>query len=356
MQREFYQTVDDFLLDPSFQRWVREGIDEDGWQLWMKQEPANLHLAREAYSLIAAMGLKSFPVSETETEAALLDTWEKISGTNNVPKKTSLSQRLRWPFAAAVALISGIGLVWQLRQQPQQVSLSEEHYAGKTITKQYNSTKEPLLITLEDGSSLLLQPGSQISYPDHFDKAERKVTLSGEAFFEISKNPSRPFLVYASETVTRVVGTSFRIKAYEHQPAVEIIVRTGQVKVSSLNQTDSDTVQEIALHPNESIKFVRNQAVFEKPVIAKPASLVPIEQLQFDFTDTPVSKIFETIELAYGLKIHYPEDLLKDCYLSTSLADEPLPQKLKIISESLGGQTHYQISEDQITIFSNGCN
>ena len=101
------------------------------------------------------------------------------------------------------------------------------------MVEQTNNSNMPQIITLSDGSSVLLQPNSKLSYPKIFIGNQRKVYLSGEAFFEISKNPKKPFFVYANEIVTKVVGTSFRIRAYSNQPNVEVLVRTGKVKVRS---------------------------------------------------------------------------------------------------------------------------
>lgn len=355
MQRDHYQTVNDFLMDPSFQEWVREGIDKDGWLIWMQKPPANIRLAKEAYSILAAMIIKQLDISEEETETALNETWAIIRKENNNQVKFSWLNRFFKPVAAAVLLLLGTGLIWLFSVKPEVSTETNVEFTKNIIIEQYNATNEPMFLTLQDGSSLLLQPGSQISYPTRFEHNERKVKLNGEAFFEISKNPHQPFLVYANETVTRVVGTSFRIRAYEDQPEVEIIVRTGQVKVSSTKQHPNSLVSEIALNPNESIRFVRDEAVFEKTAKTNLKTEMPIEQLHFEFKDVPVSQIFETIQKAYGLKVHYPEEVLKDCYLSTSLTDEPLPEKLKIIAESLGGQTYFQINNDHITIYSNGC-
>jgi hypothetical protein len=86
------------------------------------------------------------------------------------------------------------------------------------------------------------------------------------------------------------------------------------------------------------------------------ATTNPIEQLSFEFKDIPVSQIFKTIEQGYLVTIDFPKEKLKDCYLTTSLSDEPLPEKLKIICESLGNNTRYVMNGNNIIIISNGCN
>jgi transmembrane sensor len=81
-----------------------------------------------------------------------------------------------------------------------------------------------------------------------------------------------------------------------------------------------------------------------------------IEQLSFEFTDIPISQIFKTIEQAYLIKIDFPVEKLKNCHLTTSLNDQPLPEKLKIICKSIGNETSYEMNGNQIIITSDGCN
>ena len=229
------------------------------------------------------------------------------------------------------------------------------------LVEQTNNSKNPQIITLSDGSSVLLQPNSKLSYPKIFTGNERKVYLSGEAFFEISKNKRKPFFVFANEIVTKVVGTSFRIYAFENQPNIEVVVRTGKVKVHSNAKTAKTLSKEVVLLPNEAIRFVRQTSKFNiitdiTKDIALKQTAKTIEQLSFDFTDTPVSHIFKTIEQAYEVKIDFPQEKLKNCHLTTSLIDQPLPEKLKIICKSIGNNTSYEMNGNKIIITSEGCN
>ncbi|WP_278021700.1 FecR family protein [Flavobacterium ginsengisoli] len=185
--------------------------------------------------------------------------------------------------------------------------------------------------------------------------------LSGEGFFEISKNPKKPFFVYANEIVTRVVGTSFRIKAYPDQQNVEVLVRTGKVKVKSNDLVRTTENKEIVLLPNQALRFARKELVFNKitnitedPILVN--SVRNIEQLSFEFTDIPVAQILETIEQAYLVDIDFPHEKLKDCRLTTSLSDQPLAEKLKIICKSIGNDTNYEMNGNQIVITTSGCN
>ncbi|WP_394773163.1 FecR family protein [Flavobacterium sp.] len=92
------------------------------------------------------------------------------------------------------------------------------------------------LLCLSDGTRVWLNENSEIEYPVQFAKNERTVTLKGEAFFEVKRDPSRPFIITSGKIKTTVLGTSFNVNAYnDNKP--EVNVRTGKVRVESLKNT-----------------------------------------------------------------------------------------------------------------------
>ncbi|WP_428229445.1 FecR family protein [Flavobacterium sp.] len=96
--------------------------------------------------------------------------------------------------------------------------------------------KDIRLLCLSDGTRVWLNENSEIKYPVKFLKRERAVTLKGEAFFEVKRDPSRPFIITSGSIKTTVLGTSFNIKAY-HDNTPEVNVRTGKVQVESIQNT-----------------------------------------------------------------------------------------------------------------------
>lgn len=355
MQRESYHIVSNFLDDASFREWVLTGAGNEDWSGWLETNPHKTQLAREARHILLAMGEQQNGTTFAETEQALTESWKRINSLG----KEAIWSRLRWKISAAVLLFA-LGLSWSVfTSEKENVRLNPHQSSSQAIASNniaiYNNTGAPQVINLEDGSSIILQPGGKIAHPAVFDSLSREVYLSGEAFFEISKNPRRPFLVFTNDIVTKVVGTSFRIKAIDGQPQVEVFVKTGEVNVRQIKAAGNEPPKEIALQPNESVSFTKEYNTFEKSVagdIPKRA----VEYLSFEFTDAAVAEIFKTIEVAYGLSVEYPEELLRNCYLSTSLADEPLLEKLKIICESIGGNSAFIIDEHKVIIKSNGCN
>ena len=367
-KRNKYTEIEDFLSDESFRLWVLENQNNQDWEEWTLKNTERAKLVEEARYWLLAMKVEKTKMLPSTIESALQNTWRKIA-----LKEEKLNQNVNskiwnhnWFRSAAAVLV--IGLLFSLAYRNYTLSNDTKQVYQELISEndeglveQNNNSNNPQIITLSDGSSILLQPKSKLSYPKTFIGNKRTVYLSGEAFFEISKNPKKPFYVYANEIVTKVVGTSFRICAFENQPNIEVIVRTGKVKVNSNNQAKKTSKEEVVLLPNEALRFVRETSKFHKITdiskdgIVKQAAKT-IEQLSFDFTDTPVSQIFKAIEQAYEVEIDFPKEKLKNCHLTTSLNDQPLPEKLKIICKSLGNNASYEMNGNQIIITSQGCN
>ncbi|MEO8240014.1 MAG: FecR family protein [Flavobacterium sp.] len=368
-KRNYYIEIEDFLSDESFQIWILSKVDEHSWEEWTLENQERAKLVENARLLLLAMKVPNTIISSSELNAALQSTWIKIEGIENLNKnaKNHTVKYLKkyWLSGVAATLFFAFVSVWIYNNQfitKHTVLTYNELIDGTNegLVEQTNNSNKPQIITLSDGSSVLLQPNSKLSYPKIFTGNERKVYLSGEGFFEISKNPQKPFLVYANEIITKVVGTSFRVRAYADQPDVEILVRTGKVRVSS-NELVRNSKQEIVLLPNEALRFLRSDLTFNKITNITEdktlsGSVGNIEQLSFEFTDIPVEQIFKTIEQAYLVDIDFPKAKLKDCHLTTSLSDQPLSEKLKIICKSIGNDTSFEMNGNQIIITSEGCN
>ncbi len=369
-ERNQYREVEDFLADESFCLWMRSQKNVDGWEEWTLEHPKRAKLVEEARLWLLAMKVPNDDLSQEEVDVALQNAWMKIEKRERESKmEIQLIQLWHTGWFRKIAAIFVIGLL-SFYAYTKYFTAEQLYYDYGQIVKgldedglleQINNSNRPQIVTLSDGSSVLLQPKSKLSYPKVFTGNERNVYLSGEAFFEISKNPKKPFFVHANEIVTKVVGTSFRIKAYANQSDVEVLVRTGKVKVNSEKNVDKTSQKEIVLLPNQALRFMRKERTFDKITDITTdktinSSVKSIEQLSFEFTDIPVSQIFKTIEQAYSVEVDFPLKKLEKCHLTTSLSDQPLPEKLKIICKSIGNNTSYVMNGNQITILSEGCN
>jgi len=149
----------------------------------------------------------------------------KIASEPRVSRVRSLFSESFLYKTAAVFFVVTIGLVY----------LTFVLLSGKTIVKETASNVN--VFYLPDSSIVWLNEDSKLSYPEVFEGVSRVVYLEGEAFFDVRRNPSQPFIIHAAGTKTQVLGTSFNIKAYEHDQTVALTVVTGVVAFSGHQHT-----------------------------------------------------------------------------------------------------------------------
>ncbi len=265
--------------------------------------------------------------------------------------------------AAAAVLILVIVGWWYVKNgwQDRQQLATRGPVAGAMIEK-INTKSGIMPIALPDGSSVWLYPKSRIRYASGLSGSERKVSLWGRAFFEVNPNPRRPFLVSAREMVTKVLGTSFTVDAYENQASFRVTVKIGKVSVSTRRQSAAEKVSgtnsSIAIVANQQATFNRSvQTLTATTVLPKVlAASVPSYPATYKFRDVPVGKILATLSHDYQVAIKWDAKVLLGCSLTTTLTDKPFFEKLRIICEAIGPNTHYTTEGDTIQISSLGCN
>lgn len=204
-------------------------------------------------------------------------------------------------------------------------------------------------ILLSDGSIIWLKAGSRLSYPETFSGSERVVVLEGEALFEISKNPERPFIIHTGELTTRVLGTSFNIKNTFHH--TEVYVLTGKVSVSLTKSN-----QKIELLPNEKVMYSHASMLLKKEddVIETKLASEYTKGTEYNmyFQDTKVSDIVGHIEGKFSVRVRV-NGSIQSCVITADFTDQSLHNTLDMICEALNAT--YDIDDDEVTLKGDGC-
>ena len=227
----------------------------------------------------------------------------------------------------------------------------------------HNDTDKPMTVLLQDGSSVVLQPGGRLSYSEGVNRKRREVTLTGKAFFEIVKNKQKPFLVYSYGLATKVLGTSFTIDASSESKDIKVEVRTGTVSVFSINNLDNNQkeavldkpeLEGVTLNHDQRIAFSKESGrIIQLPAVVAVASDKDVSKQHFVFDETPVSEVFRILENAYNVRIVYDREKMGSCPLNATLIGQPLTEKLEVICNALDAQ--YEVADNQITILGKGC-
>ena len=121
------------------------------------------------------------------------------------------------------------------------VYMNNSGYFSKNITVIAGNDEKNIKVSLPDGSNIYLNRNSKFSYRKNFGEHRRDVKLTGEAFFEISPDASKPFIIDAGKARVKVVGTSFNVITNNTESDVEVFVKTGKVLVS--DNSGSQTIQ-----------------------------------------------------------------------------------------------------------------
>lgn len=256
-------------------------------------------------------------------------------------------QRKRWHWIAAAAV--GIAVIvtasWLWQRGP-----GEDNRLAGTDNKA-RITEQPVtkkFIRLPDGSTVLLNEGSKVEYPETFE-GTREVTLTGEAYFDIKPDAARPFIVHSGKISTTVLGTAFNIKAWPEQKQVTVTVTRGKVKVSD----DKKTLGLIT--PNQQI-VVNTETHLYKQAQVNADKVIAWKQQYLVLDNISIEEAAILIGDKYHVNIILASQALKDCKISATFLDnETLEQVLTVVSGVINATYSVQ-PNDQVIMNGKGCN
>lgn len=243
-------------------------------------------------------------------------------------------------YAAAILLISfSFGVYLWYKNQASHTDLMVESVIP--ITQRDT-------IMLMDGSRVVLNAGSSLRYPERFSGTMREVYLEGEGYFEVAKDPSRPFIVHAGPLKTKVLGTSFNINAYAGQSKMEVSVLTGKVQVE-----ETKSGRSVDLLPKEKVRYTIADDQFTKTETADVNKDIAWNTGRLTFEDAPLTDIVQQYYRRYGKKIEIESESLRSCRLSLVFDQESPQEILKMIALL----THAHVKEDGSTVilYGKGC-
>jgi transmembrane sensor len=311
--------------------------------------------------------LNSKTPSDSEIDKIADSVWKRINqieeDETNVYPLATWKGVFRWAVAALVVFALGFGLIkYFSKNNISEIQLSENQQENKQSgnVTEINDSNENKKIVLEDNSTVLLFPKSQLEYPIHFEKNQRQVFLKGKAFFNISENPNRPFLVQTGNITTKVLGTSFTIKADPEDENIEVAVRTGKVSVYEskeiTNLNPAKNKNGVILLPNQQVNYSKLNNVFitklvENPVVIDANSTIVRKNFKYD--DTPLSTVLADLTETYGIEFEVERMNMKTCPLTATLSDKSLYDNLDVICAAIGAT--YEVQGTRILISGNGC-
>jgi len=250
------------------------------------------------------------------------------------------NQSGKWKIVASITLVLASALI---------VFLFNQHQSAKVVFENHNKVikhadfGQKRLVRLPDGSLVKLNAGSSIEYDSLFIGDIRKVTLDGEAFFEVKRDESKPFVIHTSELQVKVLGTSFNIRSYPEETQTDVAVKTGRVMVRKL--TSSDVLD---LRPNEMAAFNNLSGNLLKQNIESPGLVFGWTEGNLIMQDETFDVVMGKISRWYNVRMQLENPGIKDKKITANLTDPTLKEVMESLSHTY--KFDYKINGDVVTI------
>jgi len=213
-----------------------------------------------------------------------------------------------------------------------------------TVIETADATQQ---ITLPDGSQVTLNKNSQLSYTTDFGKETRSVSLKGEAFFDVARDPQKRFVISANEATVEVLGTSFNVQAYDSEKQLEVVVATGIVKLSVPN-----VKQEVTLQAGDRGVYARTEKQLTQ-ITNTDINFMAWKTRKLMFMETDLYTVIETINHAYQTNITIAANVPATCLVTVTFDQQSLEAILNVLKTTLN--LTYKTENGTIIITDAGC-
>ncbi len=237
---------------------------------------------------------------------------------------------MQWAAIFLLPVLSAF-TIYYFTQRPQR------NLQPTVITAQKGEKAE---VVLPDGSNVWINSGSTLTYDRHFNGKERSVYLQGEAYFEVTENKKRPFIVHTKHITVQALGTSFNVRSYETDSLASAVLLEGKVKVSASG--------------HETILSVNERATFDKRKQTLLADRV--EALNFIewkngniyFSNQTYDEIARALSRIYNVEIQFASEQLRPMRFSGTLGSSGIKNALDILS--MTSPMYYEMKDTTIIL------
>lgn len=235
-------------------------------------------------------------------------------------KRARLIRLVAVPFAAAIA---GIILFLATTQIDNREPEVQQYYT-------YITDKSKSHFTLDDGTKIILNRDSRLTYSDAYGTDKREVRLEGEAYFEVAKNKEKPFIVDIGNASIRVLGTTFSVKAGKGNDLITAVLQEGSIRFES-------PTQQVLLSPDQQLTFTRSTNKIDIRSVNAKENLAWKDGL-LKYKSVPLCTLLNELEKRYEVPIHIDNKMLLDSSVTVSgtfSEEQSLKEILRVISRSL---------------------
>ena len=245
-----------------------------------------------------------------------LSGFEKGAGSTKGIKGRSM---LYYTYRIAAVLVLGLMMTFSL-----------VYFSRVAGMERVVAENEPVEVILDDGTGVIVNRHSRLRYSRKFDKEERKVYLSGEAWFDVARDTTKPFVIDAGDALVQVLGTSFNVNAYKENPTVEITVESGMVALSA----KEDQKNLIVMKAGSGGIYHKSQGELKLIPTSDPNSLAWKTRELF-FEGTSLREVVELVNRVYGANLVIMNQELLACPITVTFMEQSLESVLKVLESTL---------------------
>ena len=224
-------------------------------------------------------------------------------------------------------------------------------YNGRSDEPKFNTLTNPagskmINLVLSDGTNVWLNSESTLRYPIAFQGAQRKVEVTGEAYFEVTHNASMPFVVRKGEAEITVLGTHFNVNGYDEQNTVDVTLLAGSVKVSQLSTRDSKLIS-----PGQQASIAQQSGTGTQIQVKTAVDLDKVMAWRngiFNFDQESITSIMLQLSRWYGASIFYQGDKPTDLFSGIINRNTNISQVLKLFERT--GRVQFKIDGKKVTV------
>jgi len=213
---------------------------------------------------------------------------------------------------------------------------------GDRYTTAYGEIKE---ISLKDGSVVTLNSVSELKVPKNYERNDRKLFLTGEAYFKVKHNKEKPFIVYANGISTTALGTEFNVSAYSEEKKTIVSLKKGKVEVKEIKQGGQ---KEVILNPGEEASINQNNTITKDTFSDMERLGWKVEHLLV-FKDANIEEVLSKLKRHYGVKFNYSDLKNKEWKLTGEFKEQSLNDVLESLAFNYNIQ--YEIRKNEVILF-----
>ncbi|QDH80522.1 DUF4974 domain-containing protein [Echinicola soli] len=267
-------------------------------------------ISREEFELM----LEEFTSGSQEVEEVLQRHFEQVMEQHHPEQKPAKRLIPSWAIAASVLLVLGVGtvLLFFTNQNTPQYITYETAYGEQSD------------FLLEDSSHVYLNAGSTLAFESFGSQNHREVTFSGEAFFDIARDESRPFIIHSGQMDIQVLGTAFNVEAYPEEHIVKVTVTEGKVAVHDNIHPKLEQI----LTAGQSIVFDKKNGNYQM----ESAQEILWKERILAFERTPFDQVVRKMERWYGVDLEVVDPSLFQLTLNGRFADKDVHEMIRAIA------------------------